>query len=374
MFLGSKRPNFKRLYTKRRHMQTEPLDKSAQGKTPENTPSTAGSGSYNDYCFSMPPQVEPIMENQVSPRFPEKLFALLDRAEAEGFTHILSWQPHGRCFVVQDRETFKGLISALMPGMTRLKSFQRQLNQWGFTRLTKGRDANGLYHELFLRYRPHLLRQMRRGGNSNRSTGRADAATPPNFYVMPFLTPLESNVSRGYEGVPLTMALTRIGRIPKPSVPTDHAASISMSDNSDNVGVDLLDHAFDSSIGADRASSATIDDMGGGRADQFVPRRWRRQALCFEASDSLAQIDQTHLYSMIYHQEERAGSECREIDWDQELEPRPLPPVITRVGEVVFPSYSPMPVSHHPGFTQIGPREFLFQGQGVDEPEELAGP
>jgi HSF-type DNA-binding len=81
--------------------------------------------------------------NQSSQRFPEKLFRLLDRADAECFNNIISWQPHGRSFVVRDRETFKLVISALMPGMTKWKSFQRQLHLWGFTRLTEGRDFYG---------------------------------------------------------------------------------------------------------------------------------------------------------------------------------------------------------------------------------------
>jgi hypothetical protein len=32
--------------------------------------------------------------------FPGRLYKMLRGAEAEGHSHIVSWQPHGRCFVV----------------------------------------------------------------------------------------------------------------------------------------------------------------------------------------------------------------------------------------------------------------------------------
>jgi HSF-type DNA-binding len=351
-------------------MISEQFDKSAQQKSPEITSSPTWSVFHEDHCFTMPAVGEPVLENQDVLRFPEKLFALLDRAEAEGFDHIISWQPHGRCFLVQDRETFKVLLSALMPGMTRWKSFQRQLNQWGFTRLTKGRDTDGMYHELFLRYRPHLLRHMRWGSSSNRSTGRENAGTLPDFYAMTFLTPLESNnVSTGNEVVFSTSLC------PSPNTSDPIGGSASMSDHSDKVGVNLLNHSINSSIDDSRASLAAIDEMEGERAEQSVPRRRRRHCFGVQARDSLAQNAVSHPDSRMCQEEERTSAGFQEIDLDGELEPRPLPPVIIRGGETLFPSYLPIPVSHHPGFVRIGPQEFLYEGHGVDgsELEALAG-
>ena len=45
---------------------------------------------------------------------------------------------------------------------TKLTSFQRQLNLYGFSRLTRGRDSGGYYHELFLRGKTYLTRSMSR--------------------------------------------------------------------------------------------------------------------------------------------------------------------------------------------------------------------
>ena len=44
--------------------------------------------------------------------FPVKLFDVLERAEEEGYEDIISWQPHGRCFVIHQPKLF---VSNVMP-------------------------------------------------------------------------------------------------------------------------------------------------------------------------------------------------------------------------------------------------------------------
>ena len=38
--------------------------------------------------------------------FPAKLHYMLNEIEKDGFDHIVSWQPHGRCFVIHNTDRF----------------------------------------------------------------------------------------------------------------------------------------------------------------------------------------------------------------------------------------------------------------------------
>jgi len=72
--------------------------------------------------------------------------------------------------------------------MSKYPSFQRQLNIYGFQRLTAGPDKGGYYHELFLRSKPGLAYRIQR--HKLKGTGTRKAASPesePDFYKMPSL-------------------------------------------------------------------------------------------------------------------------------------------------------------------------------------------
>jgi hypothetical protein len=38
--------------------------------------------------------------------FPVQLYSMLREVEGDGLSHIVSWQPHGRAFLVHDKEAF----------------------------------------------------------------------------------------------------------------------------------------------------------------------------------------------------------------------------------------------------------------------------
>eukprot|EP00588_Corethron_pennatum_P015378 CAMPEP_0194280816 /NCGR_PEP_ID=MMETSP0169-20130528/18929_1 /TAXON_ID=218684 /ORGANISM="Corethron pennatum, Strain L29A3" /LENGTH=588 /DNA_ID=CAMNT_0039025685 /DNA_START=65 /DNA_END=1831 /DNA_ORIENTATION=- len=100
---------------------------------------------------------------------------------------IISWQPHGRCFVVHSPDRFVKSILPQFFDQSKLTSFQRQLNLYGFRRITNraSPDVGAYYHELFLRYRIDLCYNMVRV--KVKGTGCKAAQSPetePNFYKM----------------------------------------------------------------------------------------------------------------------------------------------------------------------------------------------
>ncbi|CAB9529617.1 shock factor protein [Seminavis robusta] len=144
--------------------------------------------SYHDYSIiSPPPSLDLVPDNGrgTTQTFPRKLHYLLEyaRTSNDGLRNIVSWQPHGRCFVVHNNKEF---VAQVLPNwfmQSKIASFQRQLNLYGFKRFTTGTDKGGYYHECFLRGRPDLVLHIRR--TKVKGAGHRKAAIPgsePNFY------------------------------------------------------------------------------------------------------------------------------------------------------------------------------------------------
>ncbi|KAL7575730.1 hypothetical protein ACA910_003064 [Epithemia clementina (nom. ined.)] len=124
----------------------------------------------------------------VSTPFPEKLHQMLMDVEKEGNSNIVSFFSHGRAFAVHDMGRF---VSDIMPRyfkQSKWNSFARQLNLYGFIRISHGPDAGGYYHELFLKGRPNLCFHMRRvgvpQGEDRRKIKTKHEAPDPDFYSM----------------------------------------------------------------------------------------------------------------------------------------------------------------------------------------------
>lgn len=124
----------------------------------------------------------------VTEPFPEKLHRMLLEIEKEGNGHVISFFPHGRAFGIHDSDAFESKIMPKYFKQSRLSSFQRQLNLYGFTRIVSGPDSGGYYHELFLKGRPALCTHMRRVGIPKGVDRRKIKATlnkkEPDFYSM----------------------------------------------------------------------------------------------------------------------------------------------------------------------------------------------
>jgi hypothetical protein len=128
---------------------------------------------------------EPVARGGVTTPFPIKLHDMLDQIERDGYGDVISWQPHGRCFVVHKPKEFVDHIMPTYFKQSKFPSFQRQLNLYGFQRLTKGEDKGGYYHEMFLRnkiFLAHRINRMRVKGTGVRARSNPDME--PNFCSM----------------------------------------------------------------------------------------------------------------------------------------------------------------------------------------------
>jgi HSF-type DNA-binding len=124
-------------------------------------------------------------------RFPTVLFRALNLIERDGFCNVICWQPHGRCFVIHKRKEFEALLPRYFKSITKYKSLQRQLYNYGFRRLKSTKDKGGYYHEFFLRDRPDLLCYIDRTGESGLGVRARRIEYEPNFYHLPFVTPFQ---------------------------------------------------------------------------------------------------------------------------------------------------------------------------------------
>lgn len=143
--------------------------------------------NYKDYTMisdsELPPSPNRGSRRGVKEPFPTKLHAML---EDNFYEDVISWQSHGRCFVVRKQEKFVRDVLPQYFKQSKLTSFHRQLNLYGFTRiLGPGPDKGGYYHEKCLRGRSHLcthiIRMITKGPRPSYSY---DPDTESNFYTM----------------------------------------------------------------------------------------------------------------------------------------------------------------------------------------------
>ena len=109
-----------------------------------------------------PTAVTPQAQQRRPAKFPMRLHQLLEDAITEGFEHIVSWLPSGKAFRVHNSHAFENHVISRYFRQTRYKSFQRQLNLYGFERIQSGEDTGAYFHKLFVRNQFHLLNALRR--------------------------------------------------------------------------------------------------------------------------------------------------------------------------------------------------------------------
>lgn len=201
---------------------------------------------YHDYA-NVPDTIGFVRKKTggVTQPFPEKLYEMLSQESSPDGdpSCIVSWLPHGRAFIVRKPKMFTTLIMHKYFRQTKLTSFQRQLNLYGFRRITQGADAGAYYHELFLRGRPQLCMRMVR--QKVKGTGHkqpTDVGSEPNFYAMPSLQELSQPPPSTDQKDPIarpTGTFPTTTSSEQPTVPSSGFSGAHSSTYSGDVGADI---------------------------------------------------------------------------------------------------------------------------------------
>mmetsp|Transcript_35916 Transcript_35916/g.66166 ORF Transcript_35916/g.66166 Transcript_35916/m.66166 type:complete len:171 (-) Transcript_35916:139-651(-) len=100
---------------------------------------------YRDFSHVEADQGAIQMASNKEPTFIVKLHQMLSNPDISG---IISWLPHGRAWRILQRKAFEDQVIPLYFRHCRYSSFMRQVNGWGFRRVTNGTDYNAYYHEV----------------------------------------------------------------------------------------------------------------------------------------------------------------------------------------------------------------------------------
>ena len=86
--------------------------------------------------------------------FPQKLYALMHHDDNY---ESVAWLDHGKSFRILNPDRFSNEVIPKYFKHAKLTSFQRQLNLYGFRRITKGEDQGAYFHPKFQHERQDLL-------------------------------------------------------------------------------------------------------------------------------------------------------------------------------------------------------------------------
>ena len=94
--------------------------------------------------------------------FPQKLHMLLRDAEAENLQHVASWNAEGTGFTIHNKYFFEAHIIPKYFNSSQYRAFQRSLNVWGFSVVSKGPHRGTCWHPYFRKDREDLCEHIDR--------------------------------------------------------------------------------------------------------------------------------------------------------------------------------------------------------------------
>jgi hypothetical protein len=137
-------------------------------------------------------------------KFPLVLHTMLEDAKVRGFEHIVSWLPNSNTFKIHNSEQFtqEGIMQRYFPNQKFYKSFLRQVNIYGFDRVTAGPFRGAYFHPSFARD----VRELRRMERVRVNTTHKQAPSYSNYdSVGSFISP--SCIQGNHRNVP-SMTIT----------------------------------------------------------------------------------------------------------------------------------------------------------------------
>jgi hypothetical protein len=94
---------------------------------------------------------------------------------------IITWLPHGKAFVIYQKEKFASDILPRYFKETKYTSFTRKLNRWGFERIKKGPEIGAYYHKFFQKENLQLCTKMTCVSSKTRIFNSENASPPPSL-------------------------------------------------------------------------------------------------------------------------------------------------------------------------------------------------
>ena len=119
--------------------------------------------------------------------FPVKLFEVLEFAELHNHQATISWQNHGRCFRIHDKERLAQELLPLFFATAQYHSFRRSLNNWGFRQIQgpSHPDRGCYFHQNFMRTKFNACLSIKRAKKSDiASRGSFMPHEEPAFHLM----------------------------------------------------------------------------------------------------------------------------------------------------------------------------------------------
>jgi hypothetical protein len=161
--------------TSKQHNAKLPFSSSGCSSSPQHT---VKKNNTDDLSFTLHDK-----NNIKQLGFPHRLHKMLSVAEDEGNEHIFSWMPNGASFRIHNRAKFANEIlpKYSLHRSTKIRSFLRQLNLYGFKRVNnKTSKYYGAYsHKLFIRDDPILCGSITRKYNERTTSSTTTMVAHP---------------------------------------------------------------------------------------------------------------------------------------------------------------------------------------------------